>query len=33
MKTVVMIFVLLLLGFFSICSAFIEKGEYISGDM
>lgn len=33
MKTVVMIFVLLLLGFFSICSAFMEKGEYISGDM
>ena len=33
MKTVVMIFVLLLLGFFSICSAFMEKGEYISGNM
>ena len=33
MKTVVMIFVLLLIGFFSICSAFMEKGEYISGDM
>jgi hypothetical protein len=33
MKTVVMIFVLLLLGFFSVCSAFMEKGEYISGDM
>lgn len=33
MKTVVMIFVLLLLGFFSVCSAFMEKGEYISRDM
>ena len=33
MKTVVMIFVLLLLGFFSVCSAFMENGEYISGDM
>lgn len=33
MKTVLMIFVLLLMGFFSICSAFMEKGEYISGDM
>lgn len=33
MKTVVMILVLLLLGFFSVCSAFMEKGEYISGDM
>ena len=33
MKTVVIIFVLLLMGFFSICSAFMEKSEYISGDM
>lgn len=33
MKTVLMIFVLLLMGFFSICSAFMEKSEYISGDM
>ncbi len=33
MKTVLIIFVLLLIGFFSICSAFMEKGEYISGDM
>ena len=33
MKTVLIIFVLLLMGFFSICSAFMEKGEYISGDM
>ena len=33
MKTVVMIFVLLLLGFFSVCSEKKKKGEYISGDM
>ena len=33
MKTVLIIFVLLLIGFFSVCSAFMEKGEYISGDM
>lgn len=33
MMTVVMIFFLLLLVFFSVCSAFMEKSEYISGDM
>ncbi len=33
MKTLLLLFVLLVLGFFSVCSAFMEKSEYISGDM
>lgn len=33
MKALLLLFILLVLGFFSVCSAFMEKGEYISGDM
>lgn len=33
MKTLLLLFVLLVLGFFSVCSAFMKKNEYISGDM
>ena len=33
MKTVLLFLILLFLGFFSVCSAFMEKGDYVSGNM
>ena len=33
MESIMMFIVFVLLGFFAVCSAFMEKGEYISEGM